>query len=611
MTAHDDLTLVLRDFARTMLTDFDIQRILDVLVERIVAVLPVTGAGVTLISEDRVPHYVAASDDAALRFERLQTSLGHGPCLTAYETGEPVALADLAAADRYPDFAPAAVAEGLAAVFTFPLHHGERRLGALDLYRSSTGDLDPWAWDAAQTLADVASAYLLNAEARERAQAIADGFRDRSLHDALTGLPNRLLLQERLEHAAHRASRSHSAAALLFVDVDRFKRVNDTYGHATGDHLLRAVAQRLTALLRPGDTLARVSGDEFVVLCEDLASPQDAERLAARTIEAFSEPFDLPTVPVSVTVSVGVACAGPGEPITARLMTDADTAMYRAKGLGGATHYVSHGSPSSTSAAGLTLEQELRTAAARGELDLAYQPIVRTVSGALVGVEALLRWTHPEHGPVPAASTVAMAERTGSIREIGAWALHRSCHARARWLAEHPGRRLHLSVNVSPHQVLHPGFARSVAALIDTSGMDATALTLEVTEGIFLSDGDRARRVFDELRALGVRVALDDFGTGFSSLNYLRRFPVDVIKIDKSFVTDLGRDPTAATVVTATIALAHGLGMTVIAEGVQTEQQRDALAELGCMLAQGHLYAAAMTDADLSRTLSATPSSSP
>jgi diguanylate cyclase (GGDEF)-like protein len=335
MTPHDSLALVLRDFARTLLTDFDIQRILDMLVERIVAVLPVTGAGVTLITADRAPRYVAASDEAALRFERLQSSLGQGPCLTAYETGQPVALADLALAERYPDFAPAAVAEGLAAVFTFPLHHGEQRLGALDLYRSSTGELDPWAWDSAQTLADVASAYLLNAEARDQAQTVADGFRTRSLHDPLTGLPNRVLLQERLEHAAHRASRTHSAAAVLFVDLDRFKRINDTYGHAAGDDLLRSVAQRLTALLRPGDTLARVSGDEFVVLCEDLASPHDAELVARRITEAFSSRFDLLTTTVAVTASVGVAYAGPGEVITGRLMAEADSAMYRPRASAG------------------------------------------------------------------------------------------------------------------------------------------------------------------------------------------------------------------------------------------------------------------------------------
>lgn len=603
MIKDDSLALVLRDFARTMLTDFDVQRILDVLVERMVTILPVTGAGVTLISADRAPRYVAASDDAALRFEQLQSSLGQGPCLTAYETGEPVALADLTVAERYPDFAPAAVAAGLAAVFTFPLHHGKQRLGALDLYRSSTGELAPWAWDSAQTLADVASAYLLNAEARETAQTTADAFRKSSLHDALTGLPNRLLLQERLEHAAHRASRSHTAAAVLFADLDRFKLVNDTYGHATGDELLQAVAERLTALLRPGDTLARVSGDEFVVLCEDLAAPQDAERLATRMTGAFATPFDLRTATVTMTASVGVAYTGPGEAITGRLMDDADNAMYHAKSLGGATHHIGDVTAASTNAAGLVLERELRTAASRGELDLAYQPIVRTASGVLVGVEALLRWTHPKHGPVPAVSAVAMAERTGSIGEIGTWVLERARRARARWVAEHPDRPLHLSVNVSPHQVLHPTFARSVAATLDTSGMDPTALTLEVTEGIFLSNGDRARRVFDELRALGVRLALDDFGTGFSSLNYLRRFPVDIIKIDQSFINDLGRDPTAATVVTAVIALAHGLGMTVIAEGVQTSRQRDILADLGCVLAQGHLYAAPMTDLDLRGTL--------
>ena len=313
---EDTLSAVLSDFARTLITDFPIQGILDHLVGRIVDVLAVTGAGVTLISPGMAPHYVAASNPDALSFERLQTELGEGPCVLAFETGDAVAVPDLHRDDRFPTFGKAALGEGMRAVFAFPLRHGAGRLGALDLYRDCPGDLDPRDLAAAQTLADVAAAYLLNAQARQEALEISDRFRTSALHDALTGLPNRALLQQRLEHAAQRAHRSHSQAAVLFADLDRFKWVNDTYGHPVGDQLLVAVADRLSAIVRPGDTLARVSGDEFVILCEDLAHISDVISLANRVHETFADPFDVAGTDVVVTVSVGIAYSGPGEAVT-------------------------------------------------------------------------------------------------------------------------------------------------------------------------------------------------------------------------------------------------------------------------------------------------------
>ncbi len=337
---EDKLSSVLSEFAGTLITDFPIQGILDHLVERIVEVLPVTSTGVTLISPGMAPRYIAASDEAALRFEKLQTEIGQGPCLVAYESGEAVSIPDLDADDRFPVFAPAARAAGLAAVFTFPLRHGEGRLGALDLYRDTPGDLDPHDMGAAQTLADVAAAYLLNAQAREEAHATSEGFHHSALHDPLTGLANRLLLQERLEHAAERRKRSHNSAAILFADLDRFKQVNDSYGHPVGDELLVAVAHRLSNLVRSGDTLARFSGDEFVFLCEDLHSMADAEILAKRVDEAFAQPFELHASGLKLTISasVGIAFAGPGEAFSNELVVKADMAMYQVKRNGGAGH---------------------------------------------------------------------------------------------------------------------------------------------------------------------------------------------------------------------------------------------------------------------------------
>ena len=265
MVNENTLSAVLGEFARTVITDFPIQGILDHLVHRIVRVLPISAAGVTLITDTKRPDFIAASDSSALRWEQLQTEFRQGPCIAAFETGEAVAVAELATDDRFPLYGPAAVAAGLAAVFTFPLRDGEVQIGALDLYRTSPGPLDENDMAAAQTLADVTTAYLLNARARDRARATSNAFHHNSLHDPLTGLPNRQLLQDRMAQAAAQSRRSHTHAAVLFVDLDRFKHVNDRYGHHIGDALLLAVTERLRRLVRDSDTLARVSGDEFVI----------------------------------------------------------------------------------------------------------------------------------------------------------------------------------------------------------------------------------------------------------------------------------------------------------------------------------------------------------
>jgi diguanylate cyclase (GGDEF)-like protein len=588
------MSAVLSDFARTLATDFPIQGILDHLVKRIVDVLPVTGAGVTVISEDSAPHYIAASDEAALRFEQLQSDVGDGPCVLAYNSGQPVAVPDLASDLRFEQFGPLAVATGLAAVFTFPLRHGNGRLGALDLYRDTVGALDSSDMAAAQTLADVAAAYLLNAQAREEARQTSERFRHTALHDPLTGLPNRLLLQQRLEHAAQRAQRSHTNAAVLFVDLDRFKRVNDTHGHRVGDDLLCTIAERLSGLVRPGDTLARFSGDEFVFLCEDLASAADVEALAQRVDDAFIEPFMLDGVELTVTASVGMAFAGPGEDISDQLVVHADIAMYQAKRKGGAGHQVIDLREAMKSNDRHSLETDLRTAFAEGNLDIAYQPVVRSADGSIIGVEALLRWTDPERGSVPALSMIAIAEQVGLINQLGAWVLERSCRDRGQWLRERPTMPLDLAVNVSPRQFMSQNFCRTVRQVLAETCMDPTSLILEVTENVFIDDVERATTLLAELKDLGVRLALDDFGTGFSSLSYLRKLPIDIVKIDQSFIADIGEASTGGAIVAAVTNLAHVLGLQVTAEGVETQVQRDEVRAIGCEAAQGFFYARPM-----------------
>ena len=594
MPNEQQLSEVLSEFARTLVTDFPIQAILDHLVKRIVDVLPITAAGVTLISPGMDPRYVAASDPSALRYEELQTELGEGPCLEAYRTGEPVAVADLGNETRFPNFAPRALEAGMAAVFTFPLRNGRTQLGALDLYRDSPGPLDTAATEAAQTLADVAAAYLLNAWARADLQASSDRSREVALHDALTGLPNRVLLLERLGHAVLRARRSGKMAAVLFTDLDRFKRVNDLHGHSVGDELLVAVAHRLSAALRPGDTLARMSGDEFVILCEDLDARAQADLIAERIGSVLTAPFVLSGVEVEVTASVGVAFSGPGAQLSDQLLSDADAAMYQAKRNGGARHQLVDHREQYLAGRRVDLERDLRGAMTRAELRTMYQPIVDTGDGRITGVETLLRWDHPSRGLVAPMVLVPLAEQSGLITEIGRWVLERTCTDRHRWQSDD----FTVSVNVSAHQLMSLDYTASVAAVLAETESDPELVTLEVTESVFLHDSDRALVVLGDLKQLGVNLALDDFGTGFSSLTYLRRFPIDIVKIDQSFVADLEQDPASHAIVSAIVELAHNLGMKVVAEGVESAEQHRRLAALNCDSCQGYYFARPMSADD-------------
>jgi diguanylate cyclase (GGDEF)-like protein len=324
---------VLTEFALTLVSDVPDTGILDHLVQRIVDMLPVTSAGVTLIGPSNDPRYVAASDDAALTYETLQTDLGEGPGLLAYRSGSPVLVPDLDLDEQFLRFAPAAAAAGLRAVFAFPLFHHSGRFGALDLYSSTPGPLSDSAVEAAATLANVAAVYLINAQAREDAAHHAAYVNQMVNHDELTGLPNMRLLNERIEHANQRALRSHASSAMLFIDLDRFKQVNDTYGHEIGDHLLRAIAVRLPRLVRPSDTVARIHGDEFVILCEDLHGRADLDTIVQRIRLSFERPFQLGDLRVSVTASIGIAFVEEGGAVTQALVTLADHDMYAGRRL--------------------------------------------------------------------------------------------------------------------------------------------------------------------------------------------------------------------------------------------------------------------------------------
>jgi diguanylate cyclase (GGDEF)-like protein len=331
----EQLADILSEFARTMLTDFPIQRILDHLVERIVEVMPVDGAGVALISPGGSPRYIAASNGAAMHHERLQSDLGQGPCMDAYASGHPVCVEDTREDTRFPEFTQGALKEGLAAVFAFPLRHGNGQLGALDLYRNTPGPLETSSLKSAQTLADVAAAYLINAGARADLEASLVRLRETALHDPLTGLANRALLFEFLDHALRRDFRWRKFTTVLFCDIDQFKRVNDAFGHRVGDELLVAVADRLTRLMRPSDILARLGGDEFVILCDGLVAISQATMIAQRAIDSFHTPFTLSVGPVEVTLSIGITIDGDSTLASDDLLNNADRAMYEAKRNGG------------------------------------------------------------------------------------------------------------------------------------------------------------------------------------------------------------------------------------------------------------------------------------
>jgi len=601
---EQQLSDVLSEFARTMLTDFPIQAILDRLVERIVEVLPITAAGVTLITPTRLPRYVAASDPSALRFETLQTELGEGPCLEAYSTGGAVAVADLRAEHRFGTFTEQALEAGLAAVFTFPLRSGSGdQLGALDLYRDTPGPLDADAMAAAQTLADVAAAYLLNAQARAELADASERSRVSALHDPLTGLPNRVLLMELIDHVLLRAARSKKIAAVLFADLDRFKSVNDRYGHRLGDELLVAVASRLSSLLRPGDTLGRLSGDEFVIICEGLDDRSQALVIANRIGLALSTPFELSSAYLEMTASVGIAVAELGEVDSERLLQDADVAMYQAKAKGGAQHQSIDQRQQRESIRRTNLGHDLQRALADNEMRVEYQPIVQTGDGQVTGFEALVRWRHPTLGDISPTRLIPIAEESGLIKDIGRWVLEQSCTDLHRWMTYDRRTELGMSVNVSAHQLMVPGFAAAVQVVLDETRTVPARLTLELTESVLIDDAARALVVLSDLKRIGVRIALDDFGTGYSSLNYLEQFPVDVIKVDQSFVAKLERSAPSRAIVASIVNLAHALGEAVVAEGVESSEQREQVLLLGCESSQGFFFARPMSVAMIAKLI--------
>jgi diguanylate cyclase (GGDEF)-like protein len=411
-----------------------------------------------------------------------------------------------------------------------------------------------------------------------------------AFHDPLTDLPNRRLFQDRVEHALVRAQRHHTRHALLMFDLDRFKLVNDSYGHPIGDDLLVHVASLLRRSLRPEDTCARLGGDEFAILIEDIQDTQHAIATAERILAAVAEGVVIGGHEVFVSASIGIATTDQADTREA-LVAAADRATYAAKAAGKGTYRVFAPASAEDPRARLELETALRRALDEGEFELHYQPVVDTVSGAIVGAEALVRWNSAD-GVVTPLRFIPVAEETGPIVPLGSWVLEEACRQTREWTAAHPALEpLKVNVNLSAVQFSRPTIAGEVADVLRRTGLPPGQLCLEITETGVMSDTDLTTSTLQELRELGVGVAIDDFGTGYSSLSYLQRFPVDIVKIDQAFTAGLGKNQVDSEIVAAVVRLAAACGITVVAEGVETVEQRRALAELGCPLIQGYLIA--------------------
>lgn len=436
---------------------------------------------------------------------------------------------------------------------------------------------------------------LRDSEVRHARRIAEETLRHQAYHDILTGLPNRWLLQDRLIHAMAFARREQRHVALLFFDLDRFKNVNDTLGHLVGDQLLRAVTSRLLGQLRDGDTLARLSGDDFIMLLGDLHHPQEAASTAAKLLQLLEKPFNLPGREVHIDASIGIALF-PGDGADAEtLLKHSEFAMYHAKAEGRNNYQFFTADIHAEAHERFTIEHDLHRAVKNDELILHYQPQVLLTTGEIFGVEALVRWMHPENGLIPPNKFIPVAEETGLIMAMSEWVLRKAVSDYCKW-RDYGIAPERVAVNLSARQLHQSDTVRILEDIIQEADVDPRILEIEITESSIMQDPMRVVETISAIKALGPSIAIDDFGTGYSSLSYLRRFPIDVLKIDQSFVRDIHNDPDDAAIVATIIAMARTLNLTVIAEGVENKQQDEYLRNHGCEQGQGYLYAKPMPD---------------
>ncbi|MGZ4236629.1 MAG: sensor domain-containing protein [Solirubrobacteraceae bacterium] len=510
---------------------------------------------------------------------------GDGWAGLAWQTGEPVCEENGPPVDLCPGAAALRRASLYRAV-AIPIVGSDGVLGVLEFFNRIHRPID----DGSLRTLTIASAQLGQFLERKRAeQALAY----QALHDPLTGLPNRALFLDRLQISLANSRRRRGTVAVLFLDIDNFKVINDSLGHRAGDELLSMVATRISAALRPGDTVARFGGDEFVVLAEQISGVQDAVVIAERISSTFNEPFSLELGDNFVSASIGIALSGSSPEDAEDLIRGADSAMYRAKDRGRGQYEVFDELMHAQMLGRLRTEKDLREALRRDELTLFYQPVVDLPGGDVVGVEALLRWNHPERGLLEPAEFITLAEENGLILPIGRWVLLEACRQAARWRRARPGRPpISVSVNVSAMQACHGSLDRVVAEVLRETGADAHMLKLELTESVLLEETDGLHEALRNLETRGVRLVLDDFGTGYSALGYLHRFPIQGLKIDRSFVDGIESDRKRTAIAQAVIDIAKALDIEVVGEGIECSRQAELLFELGCNYAQGFHFAA-------------------
>jgi len=502
----------------------------------------------------------------------------------------PLVIDDSEATDH--PVSPPLVALGMRSVVCVPIGHIDAPFGMLSVFSRRVG---AFAEDDARFLESIA--FVL-AEAAQR-EHVDSELRRQALHDVVTGLPNRTLLEDRLLQSLSTAQRAGLRVAVLFVDLDHFKVINDSLGHHAGDQALQAVADRLRSAVRRSDTVARFGGDEFVIVATAIESERDAKRIAETIKSLLAAPVMLAEQQVYVRASIGIALSGPdGDADPHELVRAADAALYRAKARGRGRYELDDASRRPEAASNrVIVEQDLRQALGDGDLRLVFQPFVRLGDRSTFGAEVLLRWQHPEQGQLQPAEFLEVAEQSGLMVPIGAWMLRAACGHAVRW-----NRRedFLVTVNLSAGQLADPDVVETVRAALESSGLEPERLGLELTEQVLIGDEADAHRTLSELKSLGVKLLLDDFGTGFSSLSHLKRFPIDIVKIDRSFVEGLGT-PTGASdaaIVSALVSMSRATGKQVIPEGIETEAQVAALRRLGCECGQGYRFSRPMALAD-------------
>jgi diguanylate cyclase (GGDEF)-like protein len=545
-------------------------------------VLAIDSAGVIKVVPEEQALVIISTEPKDPRIEGTNLPPGTGS-LAGYTlaTGTPVIVRDWETETRF-EKSETLHMEDMVCGLTVMIRAANRAYGVLGVHCTTHRDFGTQDVNFMQAIANVIGNAIERREEEERT-------RYEALHDPLTGLPNRNLFLDRLGRALAQAERRNTSVAVLFLDLDQFKLVNDSLGHAAGDELLAAVAPRIEQALRPSDTIARFGGDEFAVLAEVRSEP-DAIRVAERIKQALSHPFKLRQREHFVSASLGISI-GRGEKAPEAMIRDADAALYRAKEKGRGGYEIFDSAMRARAVEHMRIENDLRRALERSELELHYQPIVGLREGSIVALEALLRWRHPEYGLTSPTSFIPVAEESLLIVPVGRWVIEEACRQVAEWQSLRPDAApVRIAVNLSGRQIGDPDLVSTVATAIETSGIDPATLSLELTETVLFEESGVTERLMHALRQVGVRLVLDDFGSGFSSLGYLKRFPLDGIKLDRSFIENVADGLTDAQIVRAVVEMARALGLEIVAEGVETPEQLNAVRNLGCHQAQGFYF---------------------